>query len=355
MIKIHSYRLIIPILLLIVLISCTSKKGYEYSESFELGDFKQTISLKGNTVSLNEPIMKPVRIYLEDSMLILINVQTEFFIDKYNLKTLKKTGECISFGNGPEEMIAPIKIEIDDSLLWILDGGKQRLMGYNKADFFKNQTPLTCQSISFNNYFRDILFLKEGKIVVISPNSDNKRLTFFNKKGEKLNSAGEYPVFPEIQISPIEMSTAYACNIVTNHAKDKIFVTYLQTDLIEIYDINGNLLKRKQGPDNFFPNIAKRSNGENITIGSIGGKSRDAYFCPVTYNNEIYALYSGELFNPDNNKLNHNKIFVFDWEGNPVRRYDLDTSIYAFTIDQRTGTIYGLSDEPEYHLVKFNM
>lgn len=346
---------IITIILLNIFSSCSSNKEYENTKYFNLESFKQTNILKGKSLFLEEPVMKPVKIYTIDSFLVLINVQSNLFIDRYNLNTLKKTGEYISFGNGPEEMIAPTHMIIEDSTVNILDRGKKKILIYNKFDFCLNQSPTPKRSIEFIDFINNMSFLKNNSIVTTIPTPEHLRLSFFNQNGKFLETKGEYPIIKNHKLNTIQKLAGYECNIVTNEEKDKIFVAYKYTDLIEIYDINGNLIERKQGPEGFFPSIIVHDNGSEQTIGYEKGKTKDGYFSPIAYKNKIYVLYSGKSYDPDNYDFNSNYIFVFDWEGNPIQIYNLDTPIFSFTIDPRTDILYGLTNNPEFHIVMMQL
>lgn len=74
---------------------------------------------------------------------------------------------------------------------------------------------------------------------------------------------------------------------------DRLFVSYMQTDLLELYDVEGSLLKRMQGPDGFFPHIREVSDGRYSKTTSVKGESRDAYFTPVAVNGKFYVSYTG--------------------------------------------------------------
>lgn len=336
-------------------LSCNSKKEYENIETFSIHSFKQTNSLKGTAIPLDEPVMRPVKVYVVDSFLILINAHTETFIDRYNLNTLKKTGEYISFGSGPEEMIAPIGIITKDTFIGILDGGKQNFVLFDKKEFCHAPFPNSCKTLSFDDLVDNIEMLKNENIVTTIRSYNHQRLSFFNKNGGFLETKGEYPIIKNQHINITEKLAGYVCSIVSNEAKDKIFIAYKQTDLIEIYDMNGNLMVRKQGPDFFYPSVIVQKSGDEETIRYTKGETRDAYFCPTIYKDEIYVLYSGEIYDPTNYKFNKNKIFVFDWKGNPIRIHNLETPVFSFTIDQQTGILYGLSDDPEFHVVKMQL
>lgn len=342
-------------IILSIFYGCNSNKKYENSYTFGIESFKQTKTLKGNPVLFDEEVKTPVALYTIDSFLVLINMHTNVFIDRYNLTTLKKTGEYISFGSGPEEMIAPKSIIVDDSTIHLLDMGKQNLVLYDKLDFCYNQSPILKNTVNFNDFVSNVELLKNDIIVTTIHSPEHKRLSFFKQNGEFVETKGEYPIIKNQELNTIQKMSGYECSIVTNKDKDKIFVAYKLTDLIEIYDINGNLITRKHGPEGFFPSIIVHNNGDMQTISYEKEKTKDGYFSPIAYNDEVYVLYSGKTHGPDKHDFNSGYLFVFDWDGKPIRAYSLEIPIFSFTIDPRTDILYGITNDPEYHIVAMQL
>lgn len=350
-----QFLLFFLILSLFLLPACQNRTVYEEAEVFDISHFQQEIPLKGTSVAFDEPVMKPVKVFVADSLLVLFNIQMEYHLDLYNLRTLKKVGDCIPFGSGPDEMVTPTQLIEQDTTVWILDGGQQKLAQYGKNDFYHHQTPHAIATIQFSDWIDQVVFLKNGQMVTSLRTPACKRISFFNSKGEVLDSKGEYPVIKGKEMTTIEKLSGFVCELASNPVNSRIFVSYKETDLIEIYDEKGNLLHRKHGPDHFCPSVIQRNTGENIHVQNVAGETRDAYFCPVAYDNKIYVLYSGQSYEPDKVMYLMDRLCVFDWEGNPIQIYKLDTPIYNFTIDPQTNRIYGLTDFPECQVVQFQL
>ena len=70
---------------------------------------------------------------------------------------------------------------------------------------------------------------------------------------------------------------------------------------------------------------------------------------------ESICLYSGIYFNRENHKYLKDQLFVFDDKGNPLQRYTLDSPIFTFTINPTTNKLYGLSDNPEFHVIEYQL
>lgn len=348
MIKVYS-----SILAAILLSACSQQQSKIGATPFGSEAFTQQILLECEPVDFADPVLRPVKLAVVDSFLILINAHTGTFIQRFNLLSLEQTGEFIDFGSGPDEMIAPIGLFADTAGVSILDGAKQELFMYSTANFCLQDEPSKRSSIRFDTYVDNMSELSDGRFVGTVRQEGYKRLTFYDSKGSFINTEGIYPFSDLFDSHQSQLLLAgSSCSLITNEQKTKICIAYMLSDLIEIYDSAGQLLKRVHGPDQFLPEVASEEMGEVQLVKHTKDKTRDAYFSPVSYRNEIYVLYSGRMYDPDNHDMKSDQILVFDWDGTPQRSYTLATPIYAFTIDPQKGVLYGLSDSPEFHVIK---
>jgi hypothetical protein len=103
---------------------------------------------------------------------------------------------------------------------------------------------------------------------------------------------------------------AFICQL-CNIPPDNFLISYLGTDLLELYDNTGALKKKIHGPDHFFPDMKQTSTPEGY-ISNIGKKARYGYYSPAFTGNEIWILYSVSYDKSHPQKpLLMNKILVF--------------------------------------------
>lgn len=343
------------IILYINIVSCTQQHGYKNCTTFNENTInkKDIISLKGSPLILNKEIKYPVRIFCIDSIMLLVNRNTPTFLDKYNLKTGQYMGELISFGTGPDEMLIIKQIQLTDSCIWLFDQSQSKIFQYSLPDFYLKQSPKPSSIITLDEMAYNVLMLPTGKIAATTFNSKNKRLSFFDQSGKLIENKVEYPDFGK-KLTEYEKIESFFCEMTLAPDNKNIILSYQQTDLIEIYDLEGNLKKRIHGPDHFFPALKQNGENERIIVSPKYGESRDAYFCPTLCNNEICFLYSGKYYNPNVQSIYlHNRIFVFDTNGNYLKQYNLDIPIFAFCMDNANKRIYGLTENPEIQIVEF--
>jgi hypothetical protein len=324
------------------------------SDSFSESDFSETVELKHSVLNLDQMLMRPINLHISGDFLILQNLGPKYFYEVYDLNTSKKINECINVGQGPGEMIAPKIIDIKDNRIWIFDAGKVSLFEYRIENFVSNHRPEINKTIKLNSSYLKT-WMSENIFIASESESSDCRFDFYNLEGKLLYSKGKYP--PHSSLSDIAKKRHYDFNYTTN-SDSKIFTTHFFTDIIEIYDIEGNLIRRRQGPNRYKPKFKEESVMGGYFYRSVKNETYQCYsfFPPVSVENEIFVLYFGDLY--QNFEERCDKILVFDANGNPLRIYKLSIPVIAFTVDTEKRIIYGITDKPEkeedeYNIIKY--
>ena len=339
-------------ILISFLLSCDKYK-YNNTSSFSLSDIQETIHLTGEIIDNNE-IFRPRFIFIKDSLLFTINLQQHSFVTVFHLQDMKKIGDYIDFGSGPNEVLNVSNIQFQDSLVWALDQMSQKINSYQVNQFLEGKEAIPQEIIRIEEPF-DKLIVTRNKLIANSLRHIQSRFSFYDLEGNFIGNNGELPN-TGIEMTDLELFQAYFCNMVLHPNDESIFVAYLNTDLIEIYDSNGNIKTRMHGPDQFYSIKKEVSLGDNMKrVTSIEGETRDAYACPVAFEDEIWTIYDGKYFDRNvENSFLCNRIIIFDWEGNPIRQYITDIAFYALAVDRQNRAFYGITLNPEHTFVKFN-
>ena len=116
---------------------------------------------------------------------------------------------------------------------------------------------------------------------------------------------------------------------------------------IDFYDLNGVHTKTVKYEDS------------NELLDELNNKERFnsklLVNCIKSNNDLIYAL-KFNCYNPDDKPKKNppSEILVFDWDGNPVKKYILDRTIACFAIDEKNQCIYGYAPfEKQNAIIKF--
>lgn len=330
--------------------SCSQNKQYPKAILFGKEDF-ETIEIKGKIIEFDDMIMSPTQLMVYDTLLITCNNQAEKLFHIFNLSNKKKIGECISLGQGPMEMLMPTFINQDDSVI-IFDMMNSKLFKYSIPEFINNPvpTPNSIIEIEKKPFWSEINMIN-NKYIGVSYEPDAPCYTF-SLKGDMIEKFGKYPESSS-KYTNLEIVDAYRA-ILTTNKKNRVAICHFFTDLIDLYDENGFLVKELYGPDHFFTSFKEFNDGERMGSNAIPETYRDAFYSPVNVGEEFFVLYNGKYLNKPGYDLLAKDIFAFDWNGNPTRHFILDHGVLRISVDKKNKKIYGISDSPEYHIVEYS-
>lgn len=334
------------------LVSCTEKDGSSfYKETrIEWQDFESR-ELNGSEIVFDEPVMQPAQLQVMDTLLITINRKTEKLFHLFHLGTKKKIGEQITMGQGPDEMLSPSFISGSDSVR-LYDMVTSTVSIYAIDEFVGALVPVPSRryKLSEANFFSELVRLR-NKLGGISYRPDAP-CYLFDASGQKIGAIGSYPEGP-VEYTDQERTDAYRA-IPAGNGKDRLAVCHFFTDLIDIYSADGQLVKRLHGPDHFLTRFTEFNDGVRIGSRPDPNYYRDAFYSPISVGDELWVLYNGKFVNKPGYNLLANDILVFSWEGEPLRHYRLDCGVSRIAVDSCKRKIYGISSDPEYHIVEFS-
>ncbi len=341
------------LVLLLLLLSCSSNYKYENAVSLSLHDFSSSENLHGTLLEFDTPVMRPTDILVKDTLLMTIDLSEDKLIHVYNLNSKKKISQCIDRGQGPNDMIMPRFINSQDSVINMVDIATSTIYTFKITDLSEPDVPVKAMSrIKINEMINmNVEILNDN--ILCNTFTEDYQIGLFNFKGDKVNEIIRFPV-SGIEYSNIEKMDAYNMNFVVNQNKRKIAVFYYMTDLFEIYDEQGLLLERVHGPDKFFPHFKEHRDGEVSYATPKKGINRDAYFSPQNAGRQMMVLYNGGYVDDPNHTSSCKTIFSFDWDGKPISMLRLNDPVFRFTVDSRVRKIYGISNTPEYHIVEYS-
>lgn len=139
-----------------------------------------------------------------------------------------------------------------------------------------------------------------------------------------------------------------------NPSRNKAVLAKHYTDEIEIFDLKtrGSILVK--GPDNFTLQF-NRIRIPRMDVSSPNDKTMTT-FAPsgATTEKYIYLLYMGihsseNTYKRGYNKINaSNYIFVYDWNGTPIIKLNLDRDIMGFTVSENNKIIYAYDPDSRF-------
>lgn len=342
----------IIILFLLCLSSCDNgSETYQQAKTFSLDHFSETIELKGKELTFGNTVMKPIRIQVIDSFLITINSGEEKHISLFNLNTNTKIGDRITNGNGPEDMLQLSFVKGTQSLQ-LYDIAKKTLMEYDIQAFVRDIQPRSIHKIKLKQQILEDITRDKQSNIIAPLFRGTHRLALLNQQGEEIRQLGSYPE-TKADFTDVEKREMFQFSY-TVTPDGRIILCYNWTDLIEIYSSEGILLHRLHGPDQFISPFQEIHKEKVIIARPQKGEQREGYYNPVVVGDTFFILYNGNKVDSENYDENSRQLFIFDWNGKPLKRLLLDQGILTFTVDSINKKIYGISSSPEFHIVSFD-
>lgn len=314
------------LLLSIFVVSCSSDNESKVKETFSWDDFQQEKSLKGRTLDLNDAIIMPFSIQVVDSVLISLESAGDMVCQLFNLDTGVKIGDRLSKGGGPNEMMMPMFVNNGQGVQFV-DLGSFTVYKYDSNEFLQKSLPTPSSKIKLSEAVDSEMQAMGDKFIGFQYARDSL-LYVFNESGQKLKAYAGYPIGSR-SVSNEERSDIYQMGYVSN-GEDRVAVTYYMTDVIEIFDAEGNLVKHLEGPEGF----------------DYSKTGKDAFFSPRNAGESFFVLFNGRSWSEEGHNSSCNKLLSFSWDGKPECVYTLDDPIFTFSVDVKNRKVYGVSTTP---------
>lgn len=332
-----KYYYFLLALLLILLHSCN-----ENDSTIKIKKFPEEIKLTSKPLPYSGT-HKAFDIHLlkDDSLALFFTIyDADYCIRIINLNTLKLISSAGKIGKGPGEIINPGYAYIDklNNNIWVSSGGKFYLMKFPVDSIISNDNYIPATKVNLNefiiNYTIDNDSLKFYNVL------DKEKILYKRQKGENKGIIDK----ALMSTNKMEEFTYNFSNFRLHPSKEKIVLAYLNIDLLIITDTIGNVIRKITGPN--FINPLKNKNSFTTTYQDI--EVDDQY---------IYCLFSGkDKFMKDENgrsiRIDSKSILIFDWNGNPIRRINLDRSLFRFDIDKKNNRFLAYSSEVENGLIE---
>lgn len=181
---------------------------------------------------------------------------------------------------------------------------------------------------------------------------DDCHLMLLDEKGTPLKGFGEWPYQDEQEkkVPGTTRARVYQGKLEVSPSKDKLVFAVTSGDMLYFYRIlpNGELeLISKQ--ENAYAHYDHSS-------GAHYGTALHHHLDACTTEDYVYTLYSGRSLKEHGMScFQGNLIRVYDWEGNLVKKLQLDIDVKQMAVSKDNRKIYAIADLPDPVLVVFDL
>lgn len=345
------YKIITLLLICNLICSCSKKNdiGLVFPEEVELTASK--LSISKDSLALIEGLQS------NDSLLIIWDFHLGKSFTLYNTNTGYCYGRFGNIGQGPTEIplgcggyICQNKYKVFNCVVgyiaqYDIDSLCANINEYPKVlsrktftndMFFTGIIPVN-DSLHFGvgvyeSKKQYVLFDNEGQTIdadVLIYNAFDDR---FNKTQKILSNQGRLAKAPD--------SNKYA--FILNHSSN--------IDFIEVIDNKINVIKLLRERDPLYVPMQR----ETTTAVYPDIDSSIGYIYVTAGNNFVYALYTDKK---ETEARSSNIVYVFDWNGNPVKKYKLAQEAYYITVNERNNQLYAAIREEDggWDIISYEM
>lgn len=292
----------------------------------------------------------PSKMFLLDSNLIIFNKGGEHFIFCYSLKNNKLSEGYLRKGRGPSEAVGAFDCGIINGSLWVHDISMKKILTTNINEILANKSSILFNEYRVNEFYQQISFIDSIHFLAVGiPTTSSKISEVDLISGETINELGNFSYIPP-EITLEGCKDAYYSFLFSKPSGDRIVLPYFNTDVIEIYNIKDKTCIAVQGPENIKADFTFRRNRRGVYFADITKNTRRTFIGGSVTDKFIYLLYSGELEMNGHGRGSANSIYIYDWDGNPIKKLVLNKSASAISVSRDDKLIMAYGDATGYLL-----
>lgn len=318
--------------------SCQNS-GKEKSE-YGIPVFKHTQVAQVTLFKTDKPLASVFSMNVFRDYLFVGSPVDNFYIHIFN----KHTGEFIQSaaprGRGPGEFVNYVRlVDTIKDTIYLSEGSSDRpVYLYNLTDFVNKANNFRKVDISgCSRSYLNIFPANEG--FLSAPATKGDRFAMHDKRGKMVSV---YHKFPHLGV---ELDTLHLWKMIqlrTSLAmkpdRNKFAAVTMLGAILEIYSIENNKIQLEKEMKFYPPKILLNTSTSRSRIHPdciIG------FWNAVATNDFIYTIFSGKTEKDfQNTPLLADFVYVFDWEGNPVKSYAIPCKIKWLSIDEQTKRAY---------------
>ncbi len=332
----------------------TSCKKSEYS----LANFKNECNLNHKLIELDKDSYFSIvfQLFIAKDKLLVYDVDTKYYFSVVDLNSKKIIEKIGVKGQGPNEIVGyPMSVsKIGSTEFCFYDIYKRKLSVIDISE--KNKSTISeFKNFKPENSIFNVLPTYSGTYITLGL-FEKGRYLLLDAEGKELSYYFDYPKINNgAEFSNKNKAMAFQ-GILKSRPDNKRFVFATRySEIIEITELTKkNELKKVfewHGDLGKFVTDDSKKNSFSAAI----TQDTKATFRDVNVTSEyIYLLYSGHSFSEGSNSVTKCKsIYVIDWDGNPILKFNLDVNVTCIAVSEDNKTMYAIVEGDDTQLVKF--
>lgn len=325
---------------------CTSKRVAGVDDTIGY-DFELQEQMSFKNIAYPDLLGSTMQLMKKGDYLFINEFHGDSLVHIFNLKTARKEGDLVASGNGPNELMSPLELQIVDDNLWVLS---RQLHLLNHIPFSAiDENPVLLKDGLVKSEADCFIPLDENRVVFSG--FFKKRYGLMDLKNrEVINEFGDYPDFWDAEKDfPTEAKAMFHQSRFAINTDKQLFAScsYFALEIYS-YDSEGMNVPKLKYRKQLGKYEYDFQSGGRITATMRAGADL-ASVDIVSGGEYLYVLIQDE----ENRK--HRNIMVLDWEGRPIKLLKSGKRITCLAVDEEEKTGYCIIQDPEDTLVSFKL
>ncbi|MGY3055480.1 hypothetical protein ACVWYG_003696 [Pedobacter sp. UYEF25] len=328
------------LIILVFFCGCKNAKKVKTERTVIFSKFpkQQNVALH-NLIKYDNGVVS--RLYLTDTSLIAYDWRGQggYFFYEYGLQSKQNINKYMPHGRGKGQGLGSLSAGIYKNSLWMYDIILNKIIFADLNGSSSSADAIVYKEYPFTEKYYNIQFLSDKKIVANGNYQTPNKIQEVNlNSGKIVADFGVLDGLPK-SIPFYAWKRANEAFMALNRTQNKVVLANRFNDNIEIFDLESHKSVKVKGPENYKIEFAFFKSDENKDLIQRNEKSRYGFVRVMATNKNIYALYSGN--NRDSNYIDYAKtLYVYNWEGQPMKKLNLDRYISGFTVSNDDKTLY---------------
>lgn len=337
------------ILISIFFVSCSNPKNEQRKDTAIFSKFPTTEAVVfKNFIKYENGAIS--RMYLRDTSLIVYDWRGKggYFFYQYGLNSGSVTRKYIPHGPGKGAALGSLSAGLYKNELWMYDVSLSKIIFSTlKTKSFTADAVVAYREVAFSPNYYNIQFLDDSKIIANGNYQTPKKLQELNLYSGKI--LADYGIVDDVPKDiPFYAWKRYnEAFMELKSTNDKIVLAHRLSDQIEIFDLTSHKSITVKGPENYKAEFLSFQSNDGKDLITRNEKSRYAFTQVMSTDKFIYVLYSGNNMSDQN--IDYAKsIFVYDWNGKPIKRLNLGRYVTGFTVSGDDKSVYAYDVVSKY-------